>query len=406
MKKIVIWGAGNIGRSLVGQLFSTAGYDVVFVDVVDKIIDLLNEKKRYRIEVRDVHSKTLWVENVRAVNGKDVEKVSYEIVTADIMATAVGVENLRHIYANMTQGLNKRYKLNNSPIDIIICENVRNSSKIFREGLLQFLPKDYPLDSLVGLVETSIGKMVPIVPEEQTRNDPLVVFAESYNKIIADKKGFKNKIPKVKGLVIKENMVAYVDQKLFVHNMGHAVTAYLGYLTDPKMEYLWEAISNENICRAAKAAMWEAGKALILEYPNEFNEAKMKRYINDLIRRFNNKALGDTIYRVGRDLSRKLSRDDRLIGALLLETKHSIPTPFTTVGVAAATLFRKGNEEGKLYPRDEIFVKEIYPRGIDYILREICGLDFKKEKTIAGNIRRTYARIVKDPQNWVFIVYS
>jgi len=400
MKKIVIFGAGNIGRSFIGQLFSRSGYEVVFVDIDDAIVNALNERRRYRIEVKDVNPETIWVENVRAVHGRDAEKVAEEIATADIMATAVGPNNLPYIYGNIAKGLLKRRELNGGPIDIIICENIRNASKIFKEGLAKHLPADYPLDSLVGFVETSIGKMVPIMPEEEKRRDPLLVYAEAYNILIVDKKGFKREIPKVKGLEAKENMAAYVDRKLFIHNLGHAVTAYLGYITNPKMKYIWEAINNKDVRRAVEMAMWESGRALIAEYPQEFNEKNMEEYINDIIRRFSNKALGDTIYRVGRDIPRKISRNDRLIGALLLDAKHNIPAPSTTLGAAAAIFFRGRDEKGELYKKDRVFVEEVYPRGIDYILKEVCGLDPEKEKNIVQGIKEAYELLAEDPKSW------
>lgn len=400
MKKIVVFGAGNIGRSFIGQLFSRSGYEVVFIDINDVIVNALNESRRYRIEVKDAHPETIWVENVRAVHGKDAEKVAEEIATADIMATAVGPNNLPYIYRNIAKGLLKRHGLGGGPIDIIICENVRNAAKIFREGLARHLPADYPLDSLVGLVETSIGKMVPIMPEEERRRYPLLVYAEAYNVLIADKKGFKRGVPKVDGLEAKENMAAYVDRKLFIHNLGHAVTAYLGYITDPNMRYIWEAINNKDVRRAVEIAMWESGRALIAEYPQEFNEENIGEYINDLIRRFGNKALGDTIYRVGRDVPRKLSRNDRLIGALFLDAKHGVPAPSTTLGAAAAIFFRAKDEKGELYEKDRVFVEEVYPRGIDCILKEVCGLNLEKEKGIIQGIKEAYKLLVENPKSW------
>jgi len=404
MKKVVVFGAGNIGRSLVGQLFSRSDYEVVFVDVVEGLVKALNERKKYRIEVKDVIPETIWVDNVRAVHAHKTKEVASEIATADIMATAVGANNLHHIYGNVANGLVKRLRVNRRPIDIIICENIRNASTLFREGLSRNLPGDYPLESMVGLVETSIGKMVPIMTEGQKREDPLLILAEAYNKIILDKRGFKGEVPRVEGLEPKENIGAYVDRKLFIHNMGHAATAYLGYITDPSMKYIWEAIADKDIRRAVEGAMWESGKALVLEYPREFNGENIKEYLEDLIRRFGNRALQDTIYRVGRDVPRKISRNDRLIGALLLDGKHSVPAPFTTLAVAAAMLFRGRDHKGRLHPRDKVFAEEIYPRGIDYILKEICGLSVEREKSIVGNIKRTYRLLVEDPQNWLSIV--
>jgi len=397
MKKIVVFGAGNIGRSLVGQIFSQAGYEVVFIDVVKQLIEALNKERKYRIEVKDVNPRTIIVNNVRAVNAADIEKVSIEVATADIAATAVGPNNLKNIYPLIAKGLIKRLKMRKGPLDIIICENIRNASRIFREGLLKHLPEDYPLDSTVGLIETSIGKMVPIMPEEVRRKDPLLLYAEAYNKIIADKKAFKGEIPEIEGLEPKDNMKAYVDRKLFIHNMGHAVTAYLGYITNPEMKYIWQAIENDPIRDTVEHAMWESGKSLIKEYPEEFNEQNIKQYIDDLIRRFDNRFLGDTLYRVGRDLPRKLSRNDRLIGALLLDQKNGVPAPCTTVGTAAAMFFRAKDEKGNLYFKDKLFADEIYPRGIDYILKEVCGLDPVKDRSLFRKIKEAYHQIEANP---------
>ena len=45
---------------------------------------------------------------------------------------------------------------------------------------------------LVGLIETSIGKMVPIMTTAEQMKDPLVVYAEPYNTLILDGKGFRD----------------------------------------------------------------------------------------------------------------------------------------------------------------------------------------------------------------------
>jgi mannitol-1-phosphate 5-dehydrogenase len=42
MGKLVQWGAGNIGRSFVGQIFAKNGWEVTFVDVDAKLIQVLS----------------------------------------------------------------------------------------------------------------------------------------------------------------------------------------------------------------------------------------------------------------------------------------------------------------------------------------------------------------------------
>ena len=52
IRKIVIFGAGKIGRSFIGQLFGSSGYKIVFIDVDPVIISLLNERNSYRVVIK------------------------------------------------------------------------------------------------------------------------------------------------------------------------------------------------------------------------------------------------------------------------------------------------------------------------------------------------------------------
>lgn len=45
-KKFVQFGAGNIGRSFTGRLFSSSGYETVFIDVNETVVDLINREKK------------------------------------------------------------------------------------------------------------------------------------------------------------------------------------------------------------------------------------------------------------------------------------------------------------------------------------------------------------------------
>jgi mannitol-1-phosphate 5-dehydrogenase len=373
--KLVQFGAGNIGRSFIGQLFSRAGYEVVFADVVPEVIRLLNERGRYRVEIKDDPPGTIWVENVRAVDSRDRDRVVGELATADIAGTAVGPAALPHLFPVLAAALRLRQEQDAGPLDVILCENLRGAAATVREGVAALLPADFPLDESLGLVETSIGKMVPIMTAAQRAADPLAVHAEAYNTLICDARGFRAPIPNVPGLDPKQNMRAYVDRKSFIHNLGHAITAYVGYVRDPRMVYLWEAVERPDVREVAEGAMWESARALIREYPEEFTEANQREHIEDLLRRFANRALGDTIFRVGRDLPRKLSPEDRLVGALRLGLRHGLSAPNTLLGIAAALHFRAVDEEGRLHPADAQFVEEWIPQGPEKILTGVCALN-------------------------------
>lgn len=397
MPTLLQFGAGNIGRSFVAQLFSAAGYDVIFVDVVDELVNALNARGRYRVMIRDVESREIWVERVRAVHGKNLEAVADALAEADIAATAVGPNALPFLYPGIAKGLqlrHERYGL--KPIDIILAENLRNAAGIVREGLRKQLSPDFPLDDMVGLVETSIGKMVPIMTEEQKAEDLLWVFAEAYNTLILDEVAFHNPIPAVPGLSPKRNMAAYVERKLFIHNLGHAAVAYLGFLYDPTLTYIWQAVAVPSVREAAEAAMWESAQALIAAYPGEFTEENQRAHIDDLLRRFGNRALGDTIFRVGRDLLRKLSREDRIIGAMLFDQAHGIPFTATARVAAAACEFRGVDERGRVSSPDMKFGEEYYPRGLNAICKGVCGLDagVPAEREIIEAIRAAHDELM------------
>ncbi|HEX2949833.1 MAG TPA: NAD-binding protein, partial [Armatimonadota bacterium] len=135
MATLLQFGAGNIGRSFVAQLFSRAGYDVIFVDVMDELVNQLNAQGRYRVMIVDTHNEEVWVEHVRAINGKDVDAVAEALAEADIAATSVGPNALPYLYPTIAKGLQLRQARGNKPLDIILAENLRNAASIVRSGL-------------------------------------------------------------------------------------------------------------------------------------------------------------------------------------------------------------------------------------------------------------------------------
>lgn len=374
---LVQFGAGNIGRSFIGQVFSRSGYEVVFVDIDERIVRGLNERGRYRVVVKrkDAPDDELVIRNVRAVDGRQTQAVAREIAQASYVATSVGKGALSHVFPTIAQGLLGRSEEHGDrPIDVIIAENVRNGAQLFRDGLAEHLPADYPLQQLVGLVETSIGKMVPIMREEDIAQDPLWVFAEPYNTLIVDRNAFKNPLPDVAGLHPVRNIQAYVDRKLFVHNLGHAAAAYFGFQHDPGFTYIYQCVQVPAIAARVRAAMQEAANALHREYPDDLSAGELAEHIDDLLDRFGNASLGDTVFRVGRDLYRKLDKEDRLVGAMLLARRHGLASPTIADAVVAGTRFRAGDEHGKLYPRDQQFVETEAPKGLAWILSKVCRL--------------------------------
>lgn len=333
MKKAVMYGGGNIGRGFIGALLSQSGYEVTFIDVAEPVVKHLQEHRCYPIRIVSTEGhQDVWVENVTAVNGNLPEAVDV-IADCDIMATAVGARILKFIVPNIVAGLRKRWKANKEPLNIIICENLNDANKILEDMLKEQLTAEEQVlfDKTVGLVEASIGRMVPIQTDEMKDGEPMRVCVESYGFLPVDKAAFKGAVPEIKNMVPYEPFDFYIKRKLFIHNMGHATCAYLGGLLN--LEYIYQAIAVPEVLVLVQNAMLESALVLHKQYGADL--ASLQLHITDLLHRFTNAALKDTCQRVGGDPARKLSPDDRLIGSARLAMQHGITPAYIAVGIAA-----------------------------------------------------------------------
>ena len=336
--KAVMYGGGNIGRGFIGSLLSQSGYEVTFIDVADPVVKALQENRTYPVRYVSTEGyEDVWVQNVTAVNGNDTAAAAEAIARCDIMATAVGARILKFIVPNIVAGLRKRWEEGRGPLNIIICENLMDANKVL-EGMLkeQLTESERALfDETVGLVEASIGRMVPVQTEEMKDGEPMRVCVERYGFLPVDKAAFKGEIPEIANMVPFEPFDFYIKRKLYVHNMGHATCAYLGDLLG--LEYIYQSIDVADIRVIVQNAMLESAAALSKTYGVPL--ADITRHIEDLLYRFTNSALQDTCARVGGDPARKLSREDRLIGSSLLMQQTGAEPVYITIG-AAAGLYR------------------------------------------------------------------
>ncbi len=344
MKKAVMYGAGNIGRGFIAQLFSKSGYETALIDVNKTVVEKLNSDRSYPVKVvsaEGIYEET--VTNVYGVDGTSIDAVADEIARADVMATAVGVNILPRIAGNIAEGVRRRFAKTDAPLNIIICENLIEADKYLASLIKEKLTEDEIklFDERIGLVEASIGRMVPIMSEAMQEGNILKVWVEPYCELPVDRSGFKGDIPFIVNMIPFAPFEYYIQKKLFLHNMGHAAAAYYGML-EGKTE-IADAIAVPAIYKKVRAAMLESAVALSAEHGVHID--KVIEAVEDLLKRFANPHLHDTVVRVGRDVLRKLAKGDRLIGAALLCEKHGLPNTNILRIASAATLFPAETDE-------------------------------------------------------------
>jgi mannitol-1-phosphate 5-dehydrogenase len=384
MQSAVMYGAGSIGRGFIAQLFSESGYETVFVDIDRELVRLLNERGRYPLRFvggGEGETETV-VDRVRGVCAQDADAVAEEISRASLMATSVGKNALPLIAGNIAAGLRLRWrKGNGAPLNIIVCENMIGANAYLRGLVAARLDgaEKALLCERVGMVETCIGRNVPVMTPALTDGDPLRVVAEAYAELPVHGADFVGALPPLRHMTPHTPFGYFIRRKLFLYNMAHALTAYLGALAGDEM--LAEAIRRPDVKYIASGALREAAVALSRAYRAELDG--LLGFCADLTYRFGNRSLGVTVARTGADPVRKLSPGDRLAGSAGMCLEQGVFPVFIAVGIAAGYCFdaRGDPSAGEL----QAYLEK---NGAARALKKFSGLD--AGDPLAGHVVELY----------------
>ena len=160
----VHFGAGNIGRGFIGQLLHESGYDIVFVDVRDDVVEALKTEGRYDVILADENERRVPVDRVTALHSaRDPEEVTGRIAEADLVTTAVGPSILPVIAPAIAQGLLERVRVGGAPVNVIACENMVGASQALRGHVMEHGPEESAgaVDEIAGFPNAAVDRIVP-----------------------------------------------------------------------------------------------------------------------------------------------------------------------------------------------------------------------------------------------------
>jgi len=327
------FGAGNIGRGFVGLILHRAGYEVVFADVVDELIDGLKRTPSYRVKEVGLESREEVVDNYRAVNSRrDEPAVVDEIASADIVTTAVGPTVLKFIAPVIAAGLRKRPG-GAAPVAVMACENAVNATDVLAGHIREQVPDaEWPaVTARTVFANTAVDRIVPA----QSGQDGLDVTVETYFEWAIERPPFGGQEPSIPDATWVDNLAPYIERKLFTVNTGHATTAYHGFARG--ISKLSDALADDAVRTAVEGVLAETKQLLVAKhgFPAEAQQA----YVDKILQRFANPYLPDTVDRVGRQPLRKLSRSERLIGPAAELAERGIRPQYLLATVDAALSF-------------------------------------------------------------------
>lgn len=309
MKQAVHFGAGNIGRGFIGEILFENGFEIAFVDVNETIIDALNQRHAYDIEIAEEGQRHIAVSGVRGINNRlNPEEVVTAISTADLVTTAIGPNILPFIAGLVAQGIEARREAGNTqPLDVLACENMIGGSAFLYEEVKKHLSEEglaYAAE-FVGFPNAAVDRIVPA----QSHEDPLFVVVEPFNEWVVETKGMKNPDLKLEGVHYEADLEPFIERKLFSVNSGHATSAYTGAHFGATT--ILEALQNPEVKSKVEAVLEEIRSLLIAKWG--FEEQALVDYHKVIISRFENPYIVDDIARVARTPIRKLGYDERFI---------------------------------------------------------------------------------------------
>ena len=118
-------------------------------------------------------------------------------------------------------------------------------------------------------------------------------------------------------------------------------------------------------------------------------------HIEDLLARFQNQNLGDTVFRVGCDIHRKLGKDDRFMGIVRLAEETRMPCDLILKAMAMGLHFQAKDENGKMFPGDMEF-RRAWSVDRESILEKVCGLKSEYDQPVIDRLMEHYGVITPE----------
>lgn len=365
----VIFGAGKIARGFVGHLLFLSKIDFVFVEKVDTLVDLINERGQYTVNILGDESKNTVVTGARALKFSQQEEISEAIAAADCVFDAVGGKNLGEIVPFLTRGIERRAAANGRPLNIVTCENWKLPADILRRGIEESIAKEHRtfLDNSVGITEAVIMRSAIEATPELLAKDPLVVNAQDFWEFPYDASRLKAPMPE--GMICQKPIMeftGFLERKFYTYNAANGTTSYVGALLGYR--YIADAAHDERILKLLDGVYTETATALSRKHDFPFEE--QWAFTRTSLRKLQDRCIVDYVERNARDPIRKLGKDDRLVGSARLCLSYGVKPENLAVAIACAIHYEE--------PSDEFAVKLAALRregGYDAILSEVCGLE-------------------------------
>ncbi|MHB0877872.1 MAG: mannitol dehydrogenase family protein [Anaerolineae bacterium] len=380
--EVVIFGAGATGRGHLGELCHTSGYGLTFFDSDEALVAELAASGKYWVRLHGSEERQVEVQGFKAFHTTQTDELCAAVTRCQLVLTAVKGENLGALAASLAPGLAHR-ALVAAPgyLNVVACENMISASTALRERTFAHLSdaaRGY-VGLRIGFPDAMISRVVTTSPGSR-----LLLDGEDYNEWPVDAHRFLGQDPMITGLSLVHNLPALLERKLYMHNTGHAICAYLGFLHGH--QYICDAIADPPVRQAVVGAMCESGAALIRKHG--FSNENVDRYRECFLARVSGRGILDPIARVARSSLRKIGRDERLLGPACMALDYGIRPENLALGIAALLSYRSDSD-----PESLQLHAAVERQGVAEVLRHAASLDTQRYGSLVSQVKEAMGRL-------------
>ena len=301
MKKAIHFGAGNIGRGFIGPVLQDNNYEVIFVDVDERLIDKLNTSKEYKVfKLGNTKDNSINVQNVNAVSLNNFSAITDILNEVSLISSSVGPKFVQDVF----DVINKLQFKNE--VTFIAFENMYRASSTVQKNSDASNP-------YLTVIDAVVDKIIP--PQKK---DSLDVIVENYGSIILDES--KTKPLEISDIVRYGHYEDEFIKKLWLLNGLHLQLAYFGISKGYK--YIHEIYKSDEGKEFAIKASSELMNAFSLFAKKYDDIEEFSLTIND---RFSSDTINDELLRIARNPKIKFSENERFAKPLDILIQNDQP---------------------------------------------------------------------------------
>lgn len=381
-RKAVVFGAGKMACGLLGQLLWESGFQTTFIARRPETASALNENNGYSVSIVGKSFHRSRVRNCSAISSLDHEAIIEAVATADIVFTAVGIDNIPLIAPDIAEGLWRRAEKGGRFLNIIASENLPGTGAYLRHQIVLACSssgKAVLLDKTAGF---SAALTHRIMTGGEILDGMLHFTVDNHVDLVIDSRGLAGALPEIHNTSVSADFDALFMEKLYTRNLAQAVAAYMGHQYG--CQYIHEAAKHPAIAPVVEGAVAEAVAAFKTQFPALGIDIDADAA--EAIVRISDPGLRDTVARIAKGPQRKLAAQERLLGPARAASRHGLPHGHLAVAIAAALAYQDEQDQQSVAMQ-----QSISSYGVDKILTEVCGL--LPHEPLAQSIKLHYSQL-------------